>query len=137
MTTSKAFNVKGTTEDVTTCDLCGREDLKFTVALAVLDADGNETEIVHYGSDCGAKVSGWTQADVMRRARNADTVARTEGHQRQLAENRSREDDFMVGFREWLRIEHGVFGIEQVSDLWDKVPGMTPYQLRKTYKATL
>jgi hypothetical protein len=47
------FKVLGTTDEITTCDCCGRKNLKCTVAL---DKDG---EIVHYGRDCaGAAVYG-------------------------------------------------------------------------------
>lgn len=67
-----AFAVLGTTDDVTTCELCGREDLRGTTALEVLDADGNGTgELLHYGSDCGARAAGWTAAEMGRRTRTA------------------------------------------------------------------
>jgi hypothetical protein len=47
------YRVLGTTDEFTTCDLRGRTNLKSTIALAMLDADGNETDVVYYGSDCG------------------------------------------------------------------------------------
>jgi hypothetical protein len=58
--TQKAYRVKGTTDEVTECELCGRQELKGTVMLAPLDEDGNEEEIVYFGSSCGAKAAGWT-----------------------------------------------------------------------------
>lgn len=56
----------GTTDDVTTCDCCGRADLKSTVAL---DVDG---AVVHYGSDCAARAIGRSAKDVRAATRAAD-----------------------------------------------------------------
>ncbi len=68
----KVFRVLGTTDEVTTCDLCGRPELKGTVRLAELDADGNVEGIVYYGSSCGAKAAGWTTKDITKAAKAAD-----------------------------------------------------------------
>ncbi|MFJ2745462.1 hypothetical protein ACIO3O_38035 [Streptomyces sp. NPDC087440] len=47
--------IKGVTDDCTTCDCCGRSNLKRTVALMPLDADGNEEgEVSYYGTGCAA-----------------------------------------------------------------------------------
>ena len=40
-TTTAAYRVLGTTDEVTTCDICGKVELKGTIVLGVLDADGN------------------------------------------------------------------------------------------------
>lgn len=69
---SKVFQVLGTTDEVTTCGLCGRDDLKSTVVLA--PQDGGDP--VFYGSDCGARAAGWTVREIERAARNADAEAR-------------------------------------------------------------
>ncbi len=51
--------ILGTSDDVTACDCCGRTDLKFTVALDVLDAEGGETgDVVHFGCVCAARALG-------------------------------------------------------------------------------
>lgn len=43
------YEVKGITDEVTTCDCCGKKNLKSAVILA------NEAgEIVYFGSDCAA-----------------------------------------------------------------------------------
>jgi hypothetical protein len=71
--TRPAFTVLGTTSDVTSCGLCGREDLKGTIALDHLDDDGNRTgDVVYYGSECGARAAGWTVRELRAAARNAD-----------------------------------------------------------------
>jgi len=74
--TQMMFRVKGTTDDVTTCELCGREDLKGTIVLAYLDADGNEGDVTYMGSDCGARAAGWTQGEIRKAARRADKATK-------------------------------------------------------------
>lgn len=61
-TPTAAYRIKGTTGDVTDCEACGRRGLRKTVALAPLDADGNECDAVYYGVDCAARALGrlWT-----------------------------------------------------------------------------
>jgi hypothetical protein len=72
MTTAKVFKVLGDTDTVTVCELCGREELKGTIALAELDTDGNQTgRIVHYGASCGRKAAGWTTRELAQRVRIA------------------------------------------------------------------
>jgi hypothetical protein len=75
-TARRIFRVLGSTNDVTTCELCGRDDLRGTLVLEVVDADGNGTgELLHYGSDCGARAAGWTVADMGKRVRAAEKAA--------------------------------------------------------------
>lgn len=74
-TARPAFRVLGTTDDVTTCELCGRDELKGTIRLGVLDADGNVEGTVYYGASCGAKAAGWTTKDVRKAATAADRAA--------------------------------------------------------------
>jgi hypothetical protein len=69
---AKVFRFLGTTEEVTTCDLCGRKDLKNTVALEPFEGG----EIVYYGSDCAARAIGWTQREIVKAAQAADTLRR-------------------------------------------------------------
>ncbi|MCX5206104.1 hypothetical protein OG897_32420 [Streptomyces sp. NBC_00237] len=52
---SARWVIKGVTDDCTTCDCCGRSNLKRTVALIPLDEDGNEDgDAVYYGTACAA-----------------------------------------------------------------------------------
>lgn len=57
----------GTTDDVTTCDCCGKANLKSTVALSIDDSDP-----VHYGSDCAAQAIGRDVKEVRKETRKAD-----------------------------------------------------------------
>jgi hypothetical protein len=51
------FKILGITGDVTKCECCGRDDLKRTVILGILDADRNVVDVTHYGSNCAAKAT--------------------------------------------------------------------------------
>jgi hypothetical protein len=55
--TEKVFTVLGFTEEVQSCECCGRTDLKGTVALERNDGEG----IVYYGVVCAAKAQGYTK----------------------------------------------------------------------------
>lgn len=58
----KAF---GTTTEYTTCDNCGREDLKKTIIMDTVDADGNrDGNESHFGVVCAAKLSGRTEKEI-------------------------------------------------------------------------
>ena len=70
------FVTKGTTDDVTACDRCGRADLKATVIIVVADADGNATgDVRHFGRICAAKHAGRPAAAIAKEARAADAAA--------------------------------------------------------------
>jgi hypothetical protein len=62
-----AYTFVGTTDDVTTCDCCGRSDLKGTVVLR--PADGGDE--VFFGSVCGARAQGWTVKEFNSAAKTA------------------------------------------------------------------
>jgi hypothetical protein len=52
---TKQFKVLGTTDERTSCDCCGRANLKATVALEDIETG----DIVYFGSACGARAAGW------------------------------------------------------------------------------
>lgn len=67
------YKVKGSTTDITRCELCGRDDLRGTTVLAVLDTEGTETgEYVHAGSDCAARATGTTARKIRDAAAAGD-----------------------------------------------------------------
>jgi hypothetical protein len=75
MTTSLAYKVLGTTDDVTECEHCGRTELKGTIRLGALDADGNVEDVTYFGAVCGARAAGWTTKDIRKAATAADRAA--------------------------------------------------------------
>lgn len=68
------YRVRGTTDDVTTCQQCGKPELKGTVILDILDADGNTEDVIYAGSTCAAKMAGGrtTGAKIRQQAQAAD-----------------------------------------------------------------
>jgi hypothetical protein len=102
-TARKVFKVKGTTNEVTECELCGRVDLKGTIVLATLDADGNEEGVVYYGASCGAKAAGWTTKDVRKAAKTADDDAR----EARRAASQAESDAYCAARDAWLIEQHG------------------------------
>jgi hypothetical protein len=60
------MRVLGTTEEVTTCDCCGRQGLKKTVAL---ETDGG---ISYYGETCAAQATGRPARDIRSDAKHED-----------------------------------------------------------------
>ncbi|MGY5129229.1 hypothetical protein [Streptomyces nigrescens] len=75
-TTRKAFQVRGMTDEVTTCELCGRAELRGTVQMIEQDLDGNPIRDHYYGTGCAAKAAGWTQREVVRRVKAAEQATR-------------------------------------------------------------
>lgn len=69
-----SYRVRGTADDVTTCQQCGKPELKGTVILDILDADGNTEEVTYVGTTCAAKMTGGrtTGAKIRQQAVNAD-----------------------------------------------------------------
>lgn len=101
-TTTTAYEVLGTTQDVTECQQCGRADLRGTVALAVLEVTalpdgGNEWnhtgEVVYYGSDCGAKAAGYGPGKGRQLRKDAEAAdrdaARAEARRLEIAANKA------------------------------------------------
>ncbi|MFJ4988678.1 hypothetical protein ACIP9H_33375 [Streptomyces sp. NPDC088732] len=64
--------MKGVTDNVTTCDCCGRQKLKRTVVVVPLDADGNEDgDACYFGTGCAAVALRRTQSWVTGAAQAA------------------------------------------------------------------
>lgn len=80
--TTQGFRYYGMTDDTTTCDQCGRTELKRTIILMTLDADGNDDGLVYFGSSCAARALATrfgvrtTASKVLREAENAEYLRR-------------------------------------------------------------
>lgn len=81
-----SHRVRGTTDDVTTCQQCGKPELRGTVILDILDADGNTADVTYVGSTCAAKMTGGrtTGVKIRQQAQAAD-------HRRRQAVEYARE----------------------------------------------
>jgi hypothetical protein len=71
----------GVTDDCVECQRCGKADLKSTIVLAILDAEGNDSEVTYYGSSCAARALGRTG-----RGQAAKILTEAQAAQRQLAQ---------------------------------------------------
>lgn len=72
--TATRYRYLGVTDERVECDACGRTELRSTVVLAPLDADGNDDGVVYFGSSCAARALGRPTRDgakVLDLARNA------------------------------------------------------------------
>jgi len=74
-TRAPAYRVKGTTDDVTECQICGKPELKGTVILDILDEDGNVEDITYAGTTCAGRLTGTAARHVRRAAELADCKA--------------------------------------------------------------
>lgn len=123
-TTTPTYRVLGTTDDTTTCGICGRDHLKATV---VLDTGDGE---IYAGTGCAARLTGRPVRDIHRDATDADRAKREQAAADRIAATRADTARFLA----WVADTYGVTA-DQPSGLWEKVPGMTPYALLRTYRA--
>lgn len=98
-TVTRVFRVLGTTDEVTQCQLCGRDELKGTIVLE----DNATAEIVYYGSSCGARAAGWTTKEIRTAARQADDERRA----REQAEKQARHDAWIAARDAWISANIG------------------------------
>lgn len=70
----------GTTDDVTTCECCGKKDLKSTVAISIDDGDA-----MYFGVTCAAHA-------LRRDARHVRGESRKADRAREAAEAKARQD---------------------------------------------
>lgn len=100
---AKKAQLLGTTDECDTCDLCGRDDLKRTVVIRLLDSG----ETIYAGSDCASRTLGWTQATVRSRAKAADRDAHRKAMQEYTRECDRIRSEWEERYRTWLRATHG------------------------------
>lgn len=50
-----SYELLGIDDEVTTCECCGKTNLKCTAVLAILDADSTARGEVRFGRDCAAR----------------------------------------------------------------------------------
>jgi hypothetical protein len=87
------MKILGINNEVTTCECCGRTNLKRTVVLA---SDNGQ---VHYGTECAAKA---LRCDAKTVTNGIRTAVEETARQRQIAANVE-----MDLYREWLLVTYG------------------------------
>lgn len=94
-TTFESFEVLGTTDEVTTCDCCGKNPLKATVAISFDDA-----EPVFFGSTCAAKAAKIAPKIMAKAVRSADKAKQKAKEAAATAASRARTDAFHAFVKE-------------------------------------
>ncbi len=96
------FKVLGISDEVTECHCCGRMDLKRTIILGILDADGTVIDQTHYGTECAAAALCCGAGDVRKQ------VKAVADETRRAAEAKRRAAMAEIGQRwfAWLNAQH-------------------------------
>lgn len=114
------WKARGTTDEINACEHCGRQDLKSTVRMVAVDADGNEDGESYFGSVCASKMSGRPVAEIQREAREADRAA-ARAEQRRMHDATTEFVDFVAehgtGSTHFERLE-SMGGLTAARDLW-------------------
>jgi hypothetical protein len=66
------WRAMGLTDDITTCDHCGRADLKATVRMVAVGPDGDDDGDTYMGVVCAARMTGRKAAGIRTEAQRAD-----------------------------------------------------------------
>ncbi len=90
----------GTSDEITTCECCGKAGLKLTVAL---DVDG---EVVHYGTTCAARATGLPVREIKAGAKSADEAREEASRKVREAKNRAHQ----IAWARWLEEKAPVGG---------------------------
>lgn len=144
-TAAPAFRYLGITDECTTCEQCGKPQLRNTVVIQPLDADGNaDGDPTYYGSTCAARALGVRGGgrEVLRQARgarykahNAAQDARNMLAQYGLPETgEPTQDQMRYAVRLYVRSNHNV--AERVKETGRNVPDMVRDMLDR-YRAVL
>lgn len=75
--TTVRYVALGTTDEITSCEVCPKVDLTHTVHLALVDEDGETVGELYVGSDCAARMSGRKAKDIRTEAARADRARDT------------------------------------------------------------
>lgn len=100
------MQVLGTTDERSSCDCCGRSDLKRTVVLSTEDGS-----TVYFGTSCAAKALRWSSEEVKRVAKDADRIAREERQRARMVAAKKefkqweaylvRHTNYGLGIKDW------------------------------------
>jgi hypothetical protein len=66
------YRAVGMTDDVTSCEHCGKDELKSTVRMVICDEDGNAGEEFYAGVVCAARLAGRKASAIRTEATRAD-----------------------------------------------------------------
>jgi hypothetical protein len=105
------YIVKGSTDDVTTCEVCGKPELKGTVILGFSDDSG----LTYAGSACAAKLAGRPVREIRSETKEADRANREAERRAHSAANDARMAERYAGLGQWMADTFGIEGVEITS----------------------
>ena len=115
------YRIEGTTDEVTSCDCCGRTRLKHTVALLDTDTD----QVRYMGVTCAAHALKIPSADVKTQAKQADDKVARIKRQQQDEQNRARQQRW-VSFL--IERTGGIFDFTNQPDILAMIQALGGYK---------
>jgi hypothetical protein len=119
------YRILGTTDEVTSCEHCGRVELKGTIVLGIVDADGNIEDRAYFGATCGAKAAGRKVKEIREEAAAADRATNVARY---------------APFAAWVRETYGL-AVQVPGDLGATYPrrvtGKTPREVVAEFEAAV
>ena len=105
----------GTDDSITTCDCCGKSNLKFTVTIELDDG-----ELVHYGQVCAQRNTGKDRKTINQEIRAAEQIAISAAKREYLAtpECQAERERFAIRPRNLLGMEAVEFIREARDAAW-------------------
>lgn len=91
------MRVLGINDEVTTCECCGKSNLKRTVVLSTGEGE------VHYGTECAARALGQSKQDTVKAARTAERGRIQEAYRDVVRAANSH----MAAYNAWLEKTYG------------------------------
>ncbi len=81
------YRLIGTTDDCTQCDFCGKAELRMTVVIESLDADGNaDSDPIYAGTTCAARKLNMGRGGARKVSDAGNAVKRLMGEAKRFAD---------------------------------------------------
>lgn len=123
--------IRGSSDEVTTCGICGRSELKGTMVLETPDG-----ETIYCGSDCGARLAGKPAAALRKEQKAADDRKKDEERKARAAAQAAAAGDEEAKIMFWLRSQYPqAKATRDPRDGFAEASGKSWFQLRKDWAA--
>jgi hypothetical protein len=109
--TERKFKVLGTTDEVTTCDCCGKSNLKATWAIEMTESG----ELLHYGSVCVTRNTGIKNPASAAKTYHGERMKLAQIKLRQSDEHRAKEA--RLALRETMKMGPGMAAYDFVREV--------------------
>lgn len=133
---TSTWRAMGSTDEITTCDHCGRDDLKGTVRMVLVSEIGEEDGEQFMGTVCAARMTGRKVTEIRTEAARADREREAAERAAQQAERDRRDAEEQTVFNAWVLDRYGLT-ITCTADLWTRqaqdVTGLRPFHVRSLW----